>query len=394
MSPNFSIGSDHKKRLGFYDSFQDFMDRLIWTYLNWRPQMNAVEITDDRNAALVIFVDDLDRCPRDRIPQVLETVKLFMDSEGCVFVIGAAGDIIENALTLKYGAEDAGKFMDKIVQVTFNLPQLLEEDFKSYLDLIGPDQKEDLADHLPLIVSAMKSNPRRIKRFLNNLSLLQGILLSREVEIDFRGLFFWSIIDYLAPSLRDDLKDNPRILAELKKHIQAVEQDLGDTVSWDIPESLKENIPASFQPYIKDRELVRIVQEFDAEPGQLTQLAALSGIVQSPEEVKAKEQDEAKVAITGETEKEVPVGKFKFGKTTRVTRYPNGISPVGCYDMAGNVWEWTSSWFDDEKTDRVLRGGSWNDDQNNARCANRNRNHPNKRNNNIGFRCASTFIFL
>ena len=32
-----------------------------------------------------------------------------------------------------------------------------------------------------------------------------------------------------------------------------------------------------------------------------------------------------------------------FGMTTRVTRYHNGISPAGCYDMAGNVMEWTSS---------------------------------------------------
>jgi hypothetical protein len=42
-----------------------------------------------------------------------------------------------------------------------------------------------------------------------------------------------------------DLKDNPRILAELKKHIQAVEKDLGDAVSWDIPAALKENIPVN-----------------------------------------------------------------------------------------------------------------------------------------------------
>jgi hypothetical protein len=42
----------------------------------------------------------------------------------------------------------------------------------------------------------------------------------------------------------------------------------------------------------------------------------------------------------------------------------------------------------------VLRGGSMNNNRDNARCANRNRNHPNKRNNNIGFRCASTFMFL
>ena len=38
----------------------------------------------------------------------------------------------------------------------------------------------------------------------------------------------------------------------------------------------------------------------------------------------------------------------------------------------------------------MLRGGSWNNNQNNARCANRNRNTPDNRNNNIGFRVAAS----
>jgi len=36
-----------------------------------------------------------------------------------------------------------------------------------------------------------------------------------------------------------------------------------------------------------------------------------------------------------------------------------------------------------------VRGGSWNNNQNNARCAARNRNNPNNSNNNIGFRLVS-----
>ncbi|MEF8732314.1 MAG: SUMF1/EgtB/PvdO family nonheme iron enzyme [Candidatus Accumulibacter meliphilus] len=35
---------------------------------------------------------------------------------------------------------------------------------------------------------------------------------------------------------------------------------------------------------------------------------------------------------------------------------------------------------------KVVRGGSWNNPRNNARCAYRNRNDPDNRNNNIGFR--------
>jgi hypothetical protein len=34
-------------------------------------------------------------------------------------------------------------------------------------------------------------------------------------------------------------------------------------------------------------------------------------------------------------------------------------------------------------------GGSWNNPQDNARCANRNHNHPDDRNENLGFRCCS-----
>ena len=41
-------------------------------------------------------------------------------------------------------------------------------------------------------------------------------------------------------------------------------------------------------------------------------------------------------------------------------------------------------------TNRVLRGGSWNNNSNNLRSSNRNNNTPGNTNNNNGFRVAST----
>ena len=41
-------------------------------------------------------------------------------------------------------------------------------------------------------------------------------------------------------------------------------------------------------------------------------------------------------------------------------------------------------------SNRVNRGGSWNNNPQNLRSANRNRNNPTNRNNNLGFRVAST----
>jgi len=44
---------------------------------------------------------------------------------------------------------------------------------------------------------------------------------------------------------------------------------------------------------------------------------------------------------------------------------------------------------------RVVRGGSWNNNRNNARCAYRNRNEPDNFNNNVGFRvvCSTSSCF-
>jgi formylglycine-generating enzyme required for sulfatase activity len=44
---------------------------------------------------------------------------------------------------------------------------------------------------------------------------------------------------------------------------------------------------------------------------------------------------------------------------------------------------------------RVVRGGSWNNNRNNARCSYRNRNEPDNFNNNIGFRvvCSTSLCF-
>jgi len=79
--------------------------------------------------------------------------------------------------------------------------------------------------------------------------------------------------------------------------------------------------------------------------------------------------------------------------TTSVGAYPEGKSPVGAFDMAGNLWEWTSSDFTDPMNQsavkaKVVRGGSWGLTHRFASAYFRVGYNPATVINNIGFRCA------
>ncbi len=506
---------EYRTKLGFYDVFQRFFERLLWAYVtpNGLPTDQPF---DDHKGVLVIFIDDLDRCPKDRIVQVLETLKLFLDKRGCVFVIGAAREVMESALSeTRYTKSEAQQFMDKIVQVTFTLPKVHDDDLYAFLAQAEP-KNTVLKDFAPVLARVLNSNVRAAKRFVNDLRLLEGLLRNADPPLTLSSdtLMRWSIVQYAYPGLAKLIQENLRYVSVLQGVVKELERKGLNEGNWNLAdEQVKDvQIPASVKEYIAKRELVDLMKEFPSDVPTLTRIVSMSGTATTVlEEIQATASKEGK-GLEPEMGT-IPKGNFLYGdektswtiekdfrldiypvtnqqfslfleaggyqeedlwskdgwkwllskkvsqprywedeqwnvldhpvvgvswyeaeayatwrgkrlpteeewekaargtdgrtypwgdewdpekcntnesglnRTTSVTKYVNGLSPYGCYDMAGNVWEWTTSLYEEKQPYPVIRGGSWSVAPINARSANRLRNLPSLRYNNVGFRC-------
>ena len=172
-----------------------------------------------KSSRLVVFIDDLDRCSPDQIIQVLEAVKIFVDTPQCVFVFGLDFEIVQKAVAEKYKGDVFAQkeYLSKIIQIPFYLPELNQEKIKTYLETLHPVFPDPRCQAIFMISPSL--NLRALKRSINAFSLAWDLTAhdpmasSRVVPLILAKLI---LLRQYFPELLGEIQKDPGLLKNLE----------------------------------------------------------------------------------------------------------------------------------------------------------------------------------
>lgn len=218
----------------------------------FRAEFRALVAEVEGLNAVIVFVDDLDRCLPETIIETFEAIRLFLHVPKTAYVLAAHPAIVEAAVAYRYegnreGDADLGRdYLEKIVQLPITVPALSEPEVETYVNLLfaqrhlGKDSedfakvresarkaresnqvavamnygfaKEALGREIdeplqkqfalaasvgPTLAGGLKGNPRQIKRFLNALTLRLRTASKRGSDLDAAVLAKLMVLEYL-----------------------------------------------------------------------------------------------------------------------------------------------------------------------------------------------------
>lgn len=202
----------HQSQLRYIEQFQTHFFNLVKTHF--------------KDQRLVIFVDDLDRCLPEKAIEVLEAIKLFLDVEGCVFILGIDQEVITRGLEAKYkefAANDQAStfsthYIEKLIQLPFHLPPIEAPEMKDYIDALNVAWPHEKCAQV--FAQGLSPNPRQIKRTINVFMLLWKLAERRRKNlgeaVTALRLAKVVILQTAYPAIFDHLKSNAVLLKQLE----------------------------------------------------------------------------------------------------------------------------------------------------------------------------------
>jgi hypothetical protein len=202
----------------------------------FREEFKKLIASLDGVDAVVVFVDDLDRCLPETVVDTFEAIRLFLNSPQTAYVVAASREIVESAIDSRYPelAREDGRgighdYLEKMLQFQVSVPPLSPGQTESYInllitqlhlstddfhavreslrerqqgdpfaptfnaatarealgDLLTDEIEADLAwtGEISEVLGFLRGNPRQVKRFLNELTWRRRAAARRGVDL-------------------------------------------------------------------------------------------------------------------------------------------------------------------------------------------------------------------
>ncbi|MBU7029780.1 MAG: tetratricopeptide repeat protein, partial [Theionarchaea archaeon] len=208
---------------------------------------------------LVVFVDDVDRCIPEKAIDILEAIKLFLNVEGSVFIIGADKKAIEKGVNQKYGkdVENWGKnYLDKIIQIPVNLPPL-RKDIITERFIKGLSISEEIKRYAD-IIAEVGDNPRTLKRLLNQFEIQRILASKKKLTVESRILAKLVVIEFRWPRFYMDLIS---MYSETGTHLVQILREISESTDTEREKRLEEW--KTLKGYFNDRRLMQFLLEVE-----------------------------------------------------------------------------------------------------------------------------------
>jgi hypothetical protein len=129
-----AASEDYRSQLGVISTVRRDLEKLVELMAAPPPADAPMHLPEfDR---VVLFIDDLDRCPDDKVVDVLQAVHLLLAFDLFMVVVGVDGRWLEHALGAKYAQlrDEPQRYLEKIFQIPFTIRPMQTS---GYRDLVG-----------------------------------------------------------------------------------------------------------------------------------------------------------------------------------------------------------------------------------------------------------------
>ena len=227
-APNLEQISDGQR---FHLLFEEAIETLLQSRIEntnlGKKEQNKEPLGGEelsKSARLIVFIDDLDRCEESVIVQLLESIKLYLHSQRCVFILGIDPDAVLGALKRHWkerSEQSNAEYLEKLVQAQLEVPQpvtqLMRGLIKTQLSDHGipietppqpsatektsgskkqsKDADSEIAALPTMLEELLEPNPRKVKNFLNSL-VAQWHLLPEAMQVP-ENVHLFALFHYL-----------------------------------------------------------------------------------------------------------------------------------------------------------------------------------------------------